>query len=790
MAVAADGLSVDSLKPHDGRIDIAPLKRLTPAVERLQAVDAEAVPPPPPWARRRSRPGCGSSRDAADGAEVRADAGHALVGRPHRVTGGLDRAAGVALPAPASAAVLGPPACPIADLNVTSSDCAAWSDDLRREDLRGHPGTRDDQGDHAPRASAIRPPPHQIRRRVALRGAEGARWSRRDTVPPLSTHPGGCAAAAYRPPAPLPAAAAAPSWNRYADRSGSTATGGASSASGNGRRPASTSRPTRRSRCWMTSRTSAGSWRCRPAPGVFASTSSMLATRSGPEQQLRRARCIPEAHAAQRPTTNHSEPEREQRDADEETRPGRGTGAVHPEHVDEKQVVDPTPASPRRCRTRRGTTDEVQDGSVVVHRRQEPPAREQDEEEVDGRSEHAEARRDAALARRALRGAWRGSGILAPTRSRTGGSNENSGRIRAMRGIILAGGTGSRLHPITLGISKQLVPVYDKPMIYYPLTTLMLAGIRDMLVITTPHEADGFHRLLGDGSQFGHLDLLTPSAAQPERARAGFRDRRRLSATRPAALVLGDNIFYGPGLGARLRRFGASTARRSSATGSPTRRRTASSNSTRPARRSPWRRSPRSPRAPTPCRASTSTTTTSSRSRATCAVRPRRAGDHRPEPRLPRGRPPPGRGAAARHRLARHRAPSTRSNDASNFVRTIEHRQGLKIGAPEEVAWRLGFDDDSYGSAPTLIKSGYGPYLLGLLERGAARGFSSSPAGPASSARSSSDYVDRPQPTQHDHRARRTHVRGQHPVPIERTCPRQSEPRGRRHHRRRPPSTG
>ncbi|MFI6167816.1 glucose-1-phosphate thymidylyltransferase RfbA [Nocardia sp. NPDC051052] len=287
-----------------------------------------------------------------------------------------------------------------------------------------------------------------------------------------------------------------------------------------------------------------------------------------------------------------------------------------------------------------------------------------------------------------------------------------------MRGIILAGGTGSRLHPITRGVSKQLVPVYDKPMVYYPLSTLMLAGIRDILVITTPADADAFGRLLGDGTQFG---LAISYVVQPEPdglARAFVLGADHIG-TDKAALVLGDNIFHGPGLGTSLNRFagidgGAVFAYRVS---DPTAYGVVEFTEGRAVSIEEKPKTPRSNYAIPGLYFYDNDVVEIART-----LRPSARGEYEITDI--------NRAYLAQDRLrvdvlARGTAWLDTGTfdsllDAANYVRTIEERQGLKIGVPEEVAWRMGFIDDEQlcALAAPLVRSGYGSYLLDILERG------------------------------------------------------------------------
>jgi len=286
-----------------------------------------------------------------------------------------------------------------------------------------------------------------------------------------------------------------------------------------------------------------------------------------------------------------------------------------------------------------------------------------------------------------------------------------------MRGIILAGGSGTRLHPITLGVSKQLVPVYDKPMIYYPLSTLMLAGIRDVLVITTPHDAEQFHRLLGDGSQFG-IALSYTVQEVPNGLAQAFVLGADFVGTDSAALVLGDNIFYGPGLGTTLQRFsdvdgGAVFAYRVADPSSYGVVEFDGSGRALSLEEKPVR--PRSSYAVPGLYFYDNDVVAIARDLAPSARGEYEITDVNRE-YLRQGR---------LHVEVLPRGTAWLDTgtfdsllEASDYVRTIESRQGLKIGAPEEVAWRRGFlsDDELRERAGKLVKSGYGDYLLGLLD--------------------------------------------------------------------------
>ncbi len=288
-----------------------------------------------------------------------------------------------------------------------------------------------------------------------------------------------------------------------------------------------------------------------------------------------------------------------------------------------------------------------------------------------------------------------------------------------MRGIVLAGGSGTRLNPITLGTSKQLVPVYDKPMIYYPLSTLMITGISEILVITTPHDAPAFHRLLGDGSQLG-VNLSYTVQKEPNGLAQAFVLGADFIGNESAALVLGDNIFYGPGMGTRLRRhtqpdggvvFAYQVANPSDyGVVEFDADFKALSIEEKPAK-------PRSNWAVPGLYFYDNDVVSIARD-----LKPSARGEYEitdiNRTYLEQGRlqvEPLPRGTAwldtgTFDSLA----------DATSFVRTIQARQGLSVGCPEEIAWRNGFiDDDGLRQrAEPLVKSGYGQYLLDLLERG------------------------------------------------------------------------
>lgn len=287
----------------------------------------------------------------------------------------------------------------------------------------------------------------------------------------------------------------------------------------------------------------------------------------------------------------------------------------------------------------------------------------------------------------------------------------------------MAGGSGTRLYPLTRGVSKQLMPVYDKPMIYYPLSTLMMAGIRDILIITTPEDQDQFRRVLGDGSDFG-VALSYAVQPSPDGLAQAFHIGADFIGNHPSALVLGDNIFYGHGLPQLLE----NAARRSSGASVFAYRvndpkaygvvdfdanGVASSLEEKPAQ-------PKSNYAVTGLYFYDNTVV-------------ERARDLKPSPRgeleiTDLNRLYLDDGALSVEIMGRGFAwldTGTHGSllDAASYVRITEERQGLKICCPEEIAWRQGFIDDTRleAIAAPLKKSGYGEYLMALLHEGRTR---------------------------------------------------------------------